>query len=223
MIRFGESGTLSAKVVGGMRLGRNTILGGVLLSCLTGLGSPAGAQTFDIPEGFVVAKEPEVADSAEWEPVLSVTPEAGSFSELSRIELRRVTGDVADPDDWLRARMTVDVGTPSDADEMLNSPDSPFADPAFDALKEAIPHLFRGLEQLSKMPLSFCEGPETAYNAAGELRELYCVYQVGPLRQYVTLRLQKAGGRWYFTEIRAMNEKRLRHLIAIANSFRAGG
>ena len=145
-----------------MRLGRNTILGGVLLSCLTGLGSPAGAQTFDIPEGFVVAEEPEVADSAEWEPVLTVTPDAGSFSELSRIELRRVTGDVADPDDWLRARMTVDVGTPSDADEMLNSPDSPFADPAFDALKEAIPHLFRGLEQLSKMPLSFCEGPEAA-------------------------------------------------------------
>jgi hypothetical protein len=35
----------------------------------------------------------------------------------------------------------------------------------------------------------------------------------------MVLRLQEAGGHWYYTEIRAMNERRLRHLIAIANSF----
>ncbi len=182
-------------------------------------GAPAAARYFDIPPGFMVADDPEVASGDEWEPVLTVEPEPGSFSELSQIQLRRVTGKVDNPDDWLKGRMTVDVARSSDAEALLNSPDSPFADPTFDALKEAIPHLFRGLEQLSRMPLNFCEGPQTAYNAAGELRELYCVYQVGPLRQYITLRLQQAGGRWYFTEIRAMNEKRLRHLIAIANSF----
>lgn len=202
-----------------MGLKRNTILGGVLMLCLGGFGTPAAAQHFDIPEGFMVVEDLEVPRSAEWEPVLTVQPDPGSFSELSQIQLRRVTSEVDDPDKWLSARMTVDVGTSSGAEELLNSPDSPFADPIFDALKEAIPHLFRGLEQLSKMPLSFCEGPQTAYNAAGELRELYCVYQVGPLRQYVTLRLQQAGGQWYYTDIRAMNEKRLRHLIAIANSF----
>lgn len=198
---------------------RRTILGGVLLICLSAIGTPSAAQHFEIPVGFVVMEDLEVPSGGDWEPVLTVGPEPGSFSELSQIQLRRVTGDVKNPDEWLESRMTVDVGTSGDADELLNSPDSPFADPTFDALKEAIPHLFRGLEQLSKMPLSFCEGPETAYNATGDLRELYCVYQVGPLRQYVTLRLQEAGGQWYFTEIRAMNEKRLRHLIAIANSF----
>lgn len=187
---------------------------------LSGLGWQAAAQHFEIPPGFMVETSPGGGAGAEWIPVLTVRPEPGSFSELSQIQLRRVTGDLDTPDEWLKARMTVDVGKAENAEAFLNSPDSPFADPTFDALKQAIPSLFRGLEQLSKMPLSFCEGPETAYNAAGELRELYCVYQVGPLRQYVTLRLQHAGGQWYFTEIRAMNEKRLRHLIAIANSFR---
>ena len=199
---------------------RTMILGGALVFCLSLPGSPSVAQHFEIPEGFMVVEDLDVLDSAQWEPVLTVRPEPGSFSELSQIQLRRVTSEVNDPDEWLKARMTVDIGKSSDADEFLNSPDSPFNDPTFDALKEAIPHLFRGLEQLSKMPLDFCEGPQTAYNAGGELRELYCVYQVGPLRQYITVRLQQAGGQWYFTEIRSMNEKRLRHLIAIANSFR---
>jgi hypothetical protein len=195
------------------------ILGAMALVCASMLGTLAAAQHFDVPPGFIVAEDPETPSGGEWEPLLTVKPEPGSFSELSEIQLRRVTGRVSDPDAWLKGRMTVDIADASAAEALLNSPDSPFADPAFDALKEAIPHLFRGLEQLSRMPLNFCEGPQTAYNAAGELRELYCVYQVGPLRQYVTLRLQQADDRWYFTEIRAMNEKRLRHLIAIANSF----
>jgi hypothetical protein len=127
---------------------RNTILAGALVLCLIGLGSPAVAQHFDIPEGFMVVEDLEVPRGAEWEPVLTVQPEPGSFSELSQIQLRRVTSKVDNPDKWLTARMTVDVGTSSGAEELLNSPDSPFADPTFDALKEAIPHLFRGLRQL---------------------------------------------------------------------------
>jgi hypothetical protein len=30
-----------------------------------------------------------------------------------------------------------------------------------------------------------------------------------------------AHGRWYYTEVRAMNERRFRHLLAIADSFHA--
>ncbi len=198
---------------------RRLILGGALFVCLNLYAALSAAQQFEIPEGFVVVEDLAGPRSADWVPILTVGPEPGSFSELSQIQLRRVTGDVKNPDEWLQGRMTVDVGQAVDAGAFLNSPDSPFADPTFDAIKEAIPQLFQGLEKLSKMPLDFCEGPESAYNAAGALSELYCVYQVGPLRQYVTLRLQQSGGQWYFTEIRAMNEKRLRHLIAIANSF----
>ena len=156
--------------------------------------------------------------TSEWVPLLTVGPEPGSFSELSQIQLRRVTGDVKNPDEWLKRRMTVDVGQNVDASAFLNSPDSPFADPTFDAIKEAIPHLFQGLEKLSKMPLNFAKGrnppitpPAKCANSIASISR--------PAAPYVTLRLQKAGGQWYFTEIRAMNEKRLRHLIAIANSF----
>lgn len=181
---------------------------------------PAGAQAFDVPEGFVTAFEPEPATGRDWRPLLTVRPADGSFAELSAIRLGEVAGAVDDADAWLEARLTADVGDREAAEDLLSSPDSPFGDPAFDALREVVPQLFEGLRTLSRVPLQFCEGPAAAYNAAGALRELYCVYQIGPFRQYLTLRLQEVGGRWFYTEIRAMNERRFRHLVAIANSFR---
>ena len=181
--------------------------------------APAAAQTFEVPEGFVVTAEADESSSGDWRGMVTVRPEEGAFSGLSSIRLREVVGPVDDADGWLKGRLTVDVVGDEQGDNLLDSPDSPFSDPVFDALKEAIPKLFGGLRELSALPLEACEKPATAYNAAGELRELYCSYQVGPLRQYLVLRLQQAGGRWYYTEIRAMNERRLRHLIAIANSF----
>jgi hypothetical protein len=179
------------------------------------------AQTFDVPHGFIASAGGEASAGGDWRPVLTVRPSEGSFSELSSISLREVVGDVRDPDAWLRARLTADTPDETEAEDLLASPDSPFADPAFDPLREAIPKLFAGVKELSRLPLSFCEGPNAAYNAVGPLRELYCLYQVGPFRQYLVLRLQQAGDRWYYTEVRAMNERRFRQLLAIANSFRA--
>jgi len=180
---------------------------------------PATAQQFDVPEGFVVTAEPDESPAGDWRGILTVRPEEGAFSGLSSVRLREVVGAVDDADAWLKSRLTADVAGEDEVDSVLDSPDSPFTDPMFDALKEAIPQIFSGFRTLSELPLESCEGPATAYNAAGELRELYCAYQIGPLRQYLVLRLQEAGGRWFYTEIRSMNERRLRHLIAIANSF----
>jgi hypothetical protein len=190
-----------------------------LIVLLTVAAGPAAAQTFDVPEGFVVTAEVDESSSGDWRGMLTVHPDDGAFSGLSSIRLREVVGAVDDPDAWLKRRLTVDVADENEVDKLLDSPDSPFADPVFDALKEAIPKLFGGLRELSALPLEACEKPATAYNAAGELRELYCAYPIGPLRQDLVLRLQQAGNHWYYTEIRAMNERRLRHLIAIANSF----
>ena len=153
--------------------------------------------------------------------MLTVRPAEGYFSELSRISLREVLDHVGDPDTWLRARLTADTPDEAAAEDLFTSPDSPLADPAFDAFRAAIPKLFAGMKELSRLPLTFCEGPNPAYNATGPLRELYCVYQLGPFRQYLLLRLQQAEARWYYTEVRAMNERRFRQLLAIANSFRA--
>jgi hypothetical protein len=192
----------------------------VVCWCFCLAAAPAFGQFFEVPEGFAVEKNAAPPATDEWRPLETIRPATGPFSKLSSIELRQVTSTIDDADAWLKARLTVDFADEDDVEDLLSSPDSPFADPAFDALRDAIPELFRGLKQLGKMPLDFCQGPVTAYNAAGELREIFCVYQVGPIRQYITLRLQNVGNEWFYTEIRAMNERRLRHLVAIANSFR---
>jgi hypothetical protein len=191
--------------------------------CVAVLAFPAAAQWFDIPEGFVARPATEEATAKDWRPLLIVQPEDGPFAALSIIRLAEVTKPVGDPDAWLKARLSIgEEGWPS-AEDLLNSPDSPFADPAFEAFRQALPGLFQSLQQLGQLPLQMCEGPSSAYNALGSMRELYCSLQVGPVRQYGILRLQQVGTRWFYTEIRAMNERRLRHLLAIANSFHVDG
>lgn len=177
------------------------------------------AQQFDVPEGFVVAPEADTATSKDWTPITAIRPVEGPFSELSTISLRAVRGDVPNPEAWLAERLTAQIGDPAAVEEVFSSPDSPFSDPVFDALKKSLPDLFAGLQNLGRIPLHFCEEPTTGYNASGEFQELFCNYNFGPVRQFVVLRLQDSGNGWYFTEIKTMNERRLRHLVAIANSF----
>ncbi len=188
---------------------------------LAGLSwSSAGtAQQFDVPDGFVIAPEADTATSKDWTPVTAIRPVEGPFSELSTISLRAVRSDVIDPVAWLSERLTAQIGDPAAVEEVFSSPDSPFSDPVFDALKKSLPELFAGLQNLGRIPLHFCEQPTTGYNASGEFQELFCNYNFGPVRQFVVLRLQDSGKGWYFTEIKTMNERRLRHLVAIANSF----
>ena len=176
-------------------------------------------QQFDIPEGFVIAPEADTARSEDWVPVTAVRPVEGPFSDLSTISLRAARGEVTNPDAWLAARLTAQIGDPAAVEDVFSSPDSPFSDPVFDALKKSLPELFARLQNLGRIPLHFCEAPTTGYNASGEFRELFCNYNFGPIRQFVILRLQDSGKGWYFTEIKTMNERRLRHLVAIANSF----
>ena len=180
---------------------------------------PARAQGFEVPEGFVEGDASQIARSADWQAFATVRPVEGPFSDLSEIVLARVGGPIADPDAWLARRLTAEVAAPAEVEKLLDSPDSPFADPAFDALRRALPDLFAGLQKMGELPLEFCDAPTTGYNAAGAFRERYCTFAVGPLRKFVVLRLQQAGGDWYYTTITTMNERRLRHLIAIANSF----
>lgn len=202
-----------------IRLAVSSGLAIAIVAITTLAASPALAQRFDVPEGFIVVPEADTAVSPDWTPVTAIRPADGPFSELSTIALRAVRGNVADPDAWLKARLSAEIGNPKSAEEIFTSPDSPFSDPVFDALKKSLPELFAGLQDIGRIPLQFCEDPTTGYNASGEFRELYCNYNFGPLRQFVVLRLQDTDKGWFFTEIKTMNERRLRHLIAIANSF----
>ena len=183
-------------------------------------GSPAHAQEFFIPGGFTMAPGSKHRDASGLRELIVIRPEEGPFAELTAIHLHEVTSPVDDPQAWLRDRIKVQVGDPSAAKEFLESPDSPFEDPAFDNLRKALPELFKSLNSLGELPLGFCDEPTVGFNAEGSFDELYCVFDVGPLRRYHVMRLQEVDGDWYFTEIRTMNERRLRHLLGIANSFK---
>lgn len=191
----------------------------VLAALLAAL--PARAQEFEVPGDFIVVQEPP-GEREGLQYLYTVRPAEGSFSELSSIRLSRLTQPVEDPDAWLEERVSADMGQPGSAEDLFTSPDSPFSDPSFEALRRAIPELFEGLQSLGKLPLEFCEGPTRAYNASGAYRELYCAFDFGPARQYLVLRLQGVAETWYFTEVRTMNERRLRTLLAVADTFVAG-
>lgn len=195
-------------------------IGAGLLAVSLVASARLAAEMVDVPPGFEIHADDSVAADGAWRGLVTVRPEDGAFSGLSHVAVREVAGDIDDPDAWLEDRMSADVDGAVAVEDMLRSPDSPFSDPAFDRLRESLPKLFSGLEELARMPLRFCEGPKGADNASGSLRELSCEFELGPFRQFVVLRLQEVGGRWYYTEMRAMNERRLRHLVAIANSFK---
>jgi hypothetical protein len=180
----------------------------------------AESSSFDLPQGFVAVPDDERAAGGEWTGVETVTPSPGPFSDLSAIRLRRVNGAVDDVDAWLKARMTATVDTEAaGVDRLLDGPDSPFSGPAFDGLRATLPKMLRELDALGSLPLNACDGPKDGRNAAGPLRQLDCTFAVGPFRHFRVLRLQRSGDRWFYTEIRAMNELRLRELIAIADTF----
>lgn len=181
---------------------------------------PALAQEFELPSDFTRTEESIAQDDMDY--LFTVTPAGGAFAGLSTIRLSRMRAPVEDVDAWLKGRLSADVGDPSVAEGLFTSPDSPFADPAFESVRRALPQLFAELQSLAELPLRFCDGPQTGYNATGAYRELSCTFDVGPLRQFLVLRLQSAGDQTYFTEIRTMNERRLRHLLAIADTFTAG-
>ena len=196
-------------------------LGAALLTAfgIFAAASDVRAQAFEVPEGFVTERTPEARMEKGLKGILTVRPDEGAFSDLTDIRLSEVTENVEDMDKWLKKRVSVDIGDGGMAKELFESPDSPFGDPAFEALRKALPNLFERLGKLGELPLEFCEDPTTGYNAAGDFRQLYCAFEFGPFRRFQVLRLQEADGHWYFTEIRTMNERRLRHLLAIANSF----
>ena len=193
-----------------------------LLVFLAVVASPwaVHAQDFELPPEFTRTDESVVEDGMDY--LYTVTPTGGPFAGLSTIRLSRMAAPVEDVDAWLKGRLSADVGDMSAAEGLFTSPDSPFSDPAFESVRRALPQLFAELQALAELPLEFCDGPQTGYNATGGYRELACTFDVGPLRQFLVLRLQRAGEATYFTEIRTMNERRLRHLLAIADSFTAG-
>jgi hypothetical protein len=144
-----------------------------------------------------------------------VQPTDSDFAPLSELTLRPVEGPIENPAEWLRQQLTLDL-SPVDAalNELIHGPDSPITGtPLAEQLQS-----WRGLlGAAATLPLTGCGDP--ARLAGGEAWEMACEWELGGLRQYMRFRLVERDGDHYGIRIRTMNEQRLRHLLAIANSF----
>jgi hypothetical protein len=167
-----------------------------------------------VPEGYrltcTLRSSPGHADGQ-----LAVQPAEGTFAALSELTIRPVQQPVGDPAKWLRDQLTVDMSSfDATLEDLLHSPDSPIADsPIVDQLEN-----WRELvHSVAGWPLSGCGAPES--RADGERWQMDCEWHLGPFRQYLALRLVTRDGARYAVQARAMNEHRLRNLVAIANSF----
>ena len=201
-----------------MNARRATILG-IALATLA-WASPEAASIGDLcdrlflPDGYQLDCTWR-SDAGGSEGMAVVRPVEGAFAPLSELTIRPLEEPVDDPERWLREQLRIDMTGVEDAvSGLAESPDSPFAGSGLDEHLESWLDL---LDSLAGLPLEGCGEP--AARPAGDGWELTCEWPLGPLRQYLTLRLVERDGEQYAMRIRAMNEQRLRHLVAIANSF----
>jgi hypothetical protein len=191
------------------------------LMCLACTGAPASAQPTEalcarlaVPEGLELDCLLE-SDAASSGLAAVVRPTDSEFAPLSELRLRRVEEAIEDPAAWLREQLTLDL-TPLDAalNELIQGPDSPITGtPLADQLQS-----WRGLlGSAATLPLAGCRDPVRL--ARDETWEMVCEWELGLLRQFMRFRLIERDGERYVIRIRTMNEQRLRHLVAIANSF----
>lgn len=198
-------------------IGRTLVIAAAITTGSTEKGT--WAQNFDVPEGYISEIEYEKTDAGNIITVLKIHPEEGNFTQLSSISLRPISKHVSNPTQWLRDRMRLVIDGDKWLQEIFDDPDSPFGG---DNLTEMRTLLERSLDELSKLaewPLKYCDPVMQGDNPAGKYHQLVCRYSFGTVTQHLVLRLQQANGLWYQTAIRTMNERRLRHFIAIANSF----
>ena len=196
-----------------------SLLPAVLTSGLLVAAASAGAATPDpcellfVPDGYELScTVRRGSDDDAWR--LVVRPETGAFAPLSELSVEPLEQPIEDRDAWLRDQLSFDLrGFEEVVRELAESDDSPVADQQFVDSLEA---WLGTMASFAEMPLQGCAEPSAA---PGDARELTCEWQLGPFRQYLLTRLVERDDRVYAIRIRAMNERRLRHLVAIANSF----
>lgn len=187
---------------------------------LIGGWSPGQASAADdacgrlfVPEGYELTctVERKPGDDA-WE--VSVHPTDGTFASLSELTLRPVEETVTDPAGWLQRQIKIDVTGLEDAlTGFLDDEDNPFSDESWwtslQGLKDVV-------HSISDLPLDACEAPRESVDNGWIID---CDWGIGSLRQLLTVRLVERDGIFYALRVQSMNQRRHRHLQAIANSF----
>jgi hypothetical protein len=205
---------------------RHVLLPAALVLGLLGNGSPAlpvGAVApsdpcalLFVPEGYQLRCSVYRGAEDEWR--LVIRPEDSLFAPLSELSVEPVEEPIEEPDAWLRGQLRIDLsGLEHVVRELAESDDSPFAGEEVGASLEAWLGM---MSMLSEWPLQSCEEPSAVPgDTSSEAPELACEWQFGPFHQHLVLRLVERDGQHYVVRVRAMNERRLRHLVAIANSL----
>jgi hypothetical protein len=200
---------------------------GLLLAALLAAGLPAGSMPavaaapgdpcglLFVPQGYQLRCTVERGLEDDWR--LVVRPESSPFAALSELSIAPVEGPVDDPETWLRDQLRLDLGGLEHAVRALaESDDSPFAEAQVAPLEAWLGMI----TMLAEWPLQSCDEPAATPGTADEEdSELACEWQLGPFHQHLVLRLVERDGQHYVVRVRAMNERRLRHLVAIANSL----
>jgi hypothetical protein len=165
-----------------------------------------------VPPGYELSCT-VVRTGSDWR--LVVAPDDSAFAPLSELSVEPVEEPAEEPREWLRGQMRLDLGDLEAAvREVTESDDSPFADEQFTAPIEAWLGM---MTMLGDWPLQSCAEPVALSGAADT--ELTCMWRLGPFEQHLQTRLVERAGQHYAVRIRAMNPRRLRHLVAIANSL----
>ncbi|HEX6143503.1 MAG TPA: hypothetical protein VFZ01_12345 [Geminicoccaceae bacterium] len=186
--------------------------GAAALSWLT--PAPAAAvvcPSVFVPEGYVsTCLEPS---DEPWR--LEVKAEAPALGEITKLTARPIDEPVEDPFSWLQEQLVLDLnGFRYLLQDLLENPSSPFAGLLSPELYE------RWIDQLGllgHLPLRGCSHPFQL--ADKDVWQIDCRWSVGPLEQLARLQLVDAATDPYLITIWTSDEKRQRHLQAIANSL----
>jgi hypothetical protein len=184
---------------------------------LAGLGSAEAAVQCDaveIPDQLDLACRAAVDGAG-----IVIEPVSNEFASLSRMTITELARDEdplawTDPETWLRDQLSIDTSGLSGAvDDLADSPDSPFTGSVAESMLGSVAGFLDGLGSVA---LSGCEEPE---HRREERWSMPCRFEAAGLGVYILERLEIEGERRWGVMIRTMNEQRLRHFEAIANSF----
>jgi hypothetical protein len=169
-----------------------------------------------VPEGYQLRCTVQRGIADDWR--LVIRPESSPFAALSELSIEPIEEPVGDRQAWLRDQLRLDLsGLEHVVRGLAESDDSPFAEEDVAAPLEAWLGM---LTTLAEWPLQSCKEPSaTSGTALREGSELACEWELGPFHQHLLIRLVEREGQLYAVRVRAMNERRLRHLVAIANSL----
>ena len=168
-----------------------------------------------VPEGYQLRCTVQRGIADDWR--LVIRPEGSPFAALSELSIEPIEEPVGDRQAWLRNQLRLDLsGLEHVVRELAEGDDSPFAEGDVAAPLEAWLGM---MTMLAEWPLQSCKEPSAAGTALREGSELACEWELGPFHQHLLIRLVEREGQLYAVRVRAMNERRLRHLVAIANSL----